>query len=364
MIRILYFETTAFLPSSAHFLETLQERAARRQCEFRFVDEAQFAPSRTGLADRATRKLLGRPLFGYRALNQALVIAARELRPNIAIIAKGAYIAPATLLSIKRETGATLINWAADDPFNSANATRDLLRSIPIYDLYVCTKKAVIRDVRSAGSPRTAYLRFGYKPGAFFPEQAANEVERERFRSDVVFIGGCDSDRAPFFERLLERIPGVRLHLYGAHWDGYPAFRPHWRGQALGRDYRLAMSGAKIAVNLVRRANRDDHVMRTFEIPACGAFMLAERTDTHQELFVEDREAVFFGSPEEMAGKIGEFLPRDDARAAIAAAGHRKIISGRHTYADRLDEIVGLVTGETRNDADTGALHRAVVAGG
>ncbi|MGH7949966.1 MAG: hypothetical protein ACREQF_12125, partial [Candidatus Binataceae bacterium] len=176
MIRILYFETTSHLPSSGHFLDALQERASRGQCEYRFVDEAQFAPSRTGFAERATRRFLGRPLFGYRALNQALLKAARELRPDITIIGKGAYITPSTLQAIKRETGATLVNWAADDPFNRANATRDLLRSIPIYDLYVCTKKAVIRDVRAAGSPRVAYVRFGYKPAAFFPEPAANNA--------------------------------------------------------------------------------------------------------------------------------------------------------------------------------------------
>ncbi len=79
MIRILYFETSAYLPASAHFLEALQERSACGECKFRFVDEAAFAPPRAGLAERATRKFLGQPLFGFRALNRALVSAARLL---------------------------------------------------------------------------------------------------------------------------------------------------------------------------------------------------------------------------------------------------------------------------------------------
>lgn len=108
----------------------------------------------------------------------------------------------------------------------------------------------------------------------------------------------------------------------------------------MARDYRLAVGGAKIAVNLVRRANRDDHVMRTFEIPACGGFMLTERSSSHEELFSEDNEAAFFGSPDELVAKVRSYLVRDEARARIAAAGYRKITQGQHTYADRLAEII------------------------
>jgi spore maturation protein CgeB len=157
-----------------------------------------------------------------------------------------------------------------------------------------------------------------------------------------VFIGGCDADRAPYFEHLVRALPHLRIHLYGGYFDRYPALKPYWHGFVTGRDYRLALGGAKIAINLVRRANRDDHVMRTFEVPACGAFMLAERTPTHQGLFQEDREAAFFNSHEELAAKVQHWLEHDTDRVAVASAGQRKILEGRHSYADRLDQILEL----------------------
>jgi spore maturation protein CgeB len=90
----------------------------------------------------------------------------------------------------------------------------------------------------------------------------------------------------------------------------------------------------------VRRANRDDHVMRTFELPACGAFMLTERTDTHLELFEEDREAAHFSSPDEMVSKVRYYLTHDCERMRIAEAGYRKLAGGHHTYDHRLAQIV------------------------
>lgn len=338
-MRILYAETSDFLPVSAHFLEALEAMAERGECEFTFFDEASYRRPQRSIAGRIVRRIVGRPA-GYRALNAALAAEARRLHPDLVLIGKGAYFAPATLAAVRAATGASMINWATDDPFNPASSTRDLVESIALYDLYVCTKRAIMDDVRRAGCANVAYVRFGYKPQVHFPEAPANDDEARRFESDVTFIGGGDDDRAPYFETLVGAIPGLRLHLHGGYWNRYPKLHPYWRGNATGRDFRLAVGGAKIAVNLVRRANRDDHVMRTFEIPACGGFMLTERSATHDELFSADNEAVFFNSPDELVAKVRIYLGRDEDRARIAAAGHRKITQGRHTYGDRLAEII------------------------
>ena len=94
---------------------------------------------------------------------------------------------------------------------------------------------------------------------------------------------------------------------------------------------------------LVRRANRDGHVMRTFEVPACAGFLLAERTAEHQEMFEEGREMAFFDSPEELLEKTRYYLAHDAERRRLAEAAHRKVTTGGHTYRDRLVEILRAV---------------------
>ena len=341
-MRILYTETTEFAPASAHFLEAFESLAASGRIDFEFLDEAKFVSSQLPLIDRVARRIVGRPLRGYREINRALLETAQNMHPDIILIGKGAYFEPATLRDLKASTGALLINYAADDVFNFASSSRAIRDSIPQFDLYLCARRAMLHDIERAGCPRAEYIMFGYKPQVHFPELPATAAEHRTFDSDVVFIGGCDADRAPYFEHLVRALPDVRVHLHGAYFERYPALKPYARGKVTGRDYRLALGGSKVAINLVRRANRDDHVMRTFEVPACGAFMLTERTPTHESLFVEDREAVFFDSAEELVAKVRHYLEHHDDRGRIAAAGLRRILAGHHSYADRTEEILNL----------------------
>jgi spore maturation protein CgeB len=198
--------------------------------------------------------------------------------------------------------------------------------------------------VRRAGCREVTYLPFAYEPSLHFPEAPATAEEAEHFRSDVVFVGGADRDRVPYFEALLDDVPGLCLHLYGGYWDRYPRLRHCYRGVALGRDYRLALACTKVALCLVRRSNRDGHVMRTFELPACRTFMLAERTEEHLDLFEDGKEAGYFGTPEELVEKTRSYLSDDAERTRIAEAAFRKVRGGKHTYQDRLSSMLAIAS--------------------
>lgn len=344
-MRLLLFETSAYCPSSPLFLEALVRLAA--DCEqflqYEFVDEAAFVRPRGTIISRLFNRAIGKPPIDAIRLNQVMLERGRTFKPDVVLIGKGAFISPETLAAIKADTGAVLVNYATDDPFNRNVNTPELVESIGLYDIYACTKRAIMNDVSRAGCPRVIYVPFGYKPELHFPELGASDEERGRFKSDVAFIGGCDSDRAPLFAALALAMPELDLALYGGFWNRWPALRGYWRGFAIGRDFRLALGGTKIAINVVRKANRDDHVMRTFEIPACGAFMLTERTREHLELFGEGDSAAYFASPEELASQIEYYLAHDQEREAIARRGRAKVTSEAHSYMDRVLSLLGAV---------------------
>jgi hypothetical protein len=287
-------------------------------------------------------RLMGRRPVGYWRFNRDILGAARDLGAEIVLVSGSAPVAASTLRELKEQIGAVVINYATDDPFNKLACPRWVVGNIPFYDLYVCTKRAIMDDVRAAGCRQVAFVPFGYDSSLHFADRFESAEELDKFTCDVVFVGGGDRYRYPYFEALVQEIPDIRLHLYGGYWDRNPTLARYDRGFARGRDYRLALRGAKIAPCLVRRANRDGHVMRTFEVPACGGFMLAERTAEHQEFFREGEEVGYFSSPGEMVERVRHYLNRDNERQRMAEAAYCKVMTENHTYARRLEQILEL----------------------
>lgn len=197
-MRILLVDTTQYYPSSPLFLEALEELCQKNNHEFYFFDQAPYyKPLEKSLIHKAAYRLMRcRPLT-YRKFNTDLIEATCQFRPDILLIIKVALVSPKTLQEIKAKIGSHLVNYATDDPFNPRNTTPDLTNGIPYYELYVCTRRAIMDDVKKAGCQNVIFVPFGYKPTVHFPESPKTDEEKAKFASDVVFIGGCDEDRIP-----------------------------------------------------------------------------------------------------------------------------------------------------------------------
>jgi len=105
----------------------------------------------------------------------------------------------------------------------------------------------------------------------------------------------------------------------------------------------------------LRKICPDQHTTRTFEIPACGSLLLADRTQEHQDFFEEGKEAEFFDSPEELADKVRFYCTNEPARMAIAKAGYTRCVRGKYAYVDRLRSALDAIAlFEQRLDHDSG----------
>jgi spore maturation protein CgeB len=104
---------------------------------------------------------------------------------------------------------------------------------------------------------------------------------------------------------------------------------------------RKATAAATVCLGLVRRANRDGHSMRTFEVPAMNGCLLAERTADHLELFGADGDAVrYFEGPDDAVQQVVALLADNGMRDRLVTRARELVVSGRHTYADRLASML------------------------
>ena len=108
----------------------------------------------------------------------------------------------------------------------------------------------------------------------------------------------------------------------------WPLLKPHWRSANTDtvEGYAHAIGAAKVCLGLLSKGNRDLHTQRSLEIPSLGGVLCAERTAEHLALYEEDREAVFWDTPEECAAKCFALLADDSWRQAVAAAGRRRYL--------------------------------------
>jgi spore maturation protein CgeB len=251
-------------------------------------------------------------------------------------------IAPINFQALQRlgSLGIQRLNFLTDDPWNRSHYAPWFFKSLPLYDVVFSPRRANIDDLRRAGCRNVQYLPFGYEPELFYPEMPS-PLEESEFTSDVVFAGGADRDRVDYIFALIQA--GINVNLYGSYWERFPQTKPYTRGQADVRTLRLATSSAKIALCLVRRANRDGNCMRTFEVPAVGTCMLTEDTQEHREIFgAEGESVVYFQTVPEMVEKAQWLLNHDQERLRLAKNAHLLITQGANTYRDRLKTMLML----------------------
>jgi hypothetical protein len=298
------------------------------------------------LVRKANWWLRGRRPARLDAFSANVLDTARAWRPDVVLTTGMAPVTAAVLVELGR-LRIRRLNFSTDDPWNPVHAAPWFLQAVPHYDVVFSPRRATVDDLRRAGVARVEYLRFGYNPRAHYPEPPANDAERDRFAADVMLAGGADADRVRVVTPLIDA--GFSVALYGGYWTRFAATRPHARGMLDEAGLRKATAAAKVCLGLVRRANRDGHSMRTFEVPAMTGCLLAERTADHLELFGADGDAVrYFEGPDDAVRQVAALLADNGMRDRLVTRAHELVVSGRHTYADRLASM--LTMSERRDD--------------
>jgi spore maturation protein CgeB len=301
--------------------------------------DVTFCDSDEAYASPAWRLKLNWWLRGHRPprlreFSDHVVRTCRQLRPSW-MLATGLAPLDRRALGAIAKLGVRRLNFLTDDPWNPAHRAPWFMHALPLYDHVFSPRRANLDDLRRIGCPGVSYLPFAYAPEVHYADPPASSEERVRFGSDVVFAGAADRDRVPYISALARA--GFKVGLYGKYWRRFPQTWNLGRGQADPPTLRKAIGGASVALCLVRRANRDGHSMRSFEVPAIGACMLAEETPEHREIFGPDREAVaYFGTIDEMVDALRWLVEHGEERRRLGRAAHRLICQGRHTYKDRL----------------------------
>lgn len=290
-------------------------------------------------------------------INRSVLEAAREFQPDLVWAEKQEFLRAETIAKI-RQLNARLIHFTPDPYFTlDWKRTRVMDEAMKAFDVLVYCKSYEQKD----------YARLG-KPIVYMPLGFCDEVHRPlpsddaRWICAASFLGGWEPRRELLLHAVVDA--GVDLKIWGVCWDflkdgrwtprrhiilrqfagdQHFAFhrdellaRAYQGGEMYADDYARALTGAKIGLGFLRKVCPDQHTTRTFEIPACGSMLLADRTDEHQQFFKEGQDAEFFASSEELLDKIKFYCSNEFARQRVAESGYKRCTEGNYAYVYRL----------------------------
>lgn len=279
-------------------------------------------------------------------LNRDLVALANVSDYDAVWVTKGNWLYPTTVAAIRERSGRKYaIHHTNDALIYKKLGSRYFFGSIPSYDLFVTTKPWEMkmygaREVRDVDLVLHAHGR------QFFPDKKVDAETRRAFASDICFIGHYESRYAKHLKAIAKAfVAGETIvKVWGPNWPRYAKWHPWARNLVQsngiwGDSYPQALSCTKIAIGLLTSRWPETSTSRNFEIPACGTFMLAERTGELLGLFDEGKEAEFFSSPEEMCDKARFYLRHDAERARIAAAGHERCLKSGYSTVVQMRKL-------------------------
>lgn len=281
-----------------------------------------------------------------RRVNRDLIDEVRRQRPDVVWFEKPIVFTPATVRTI-RATGAATVCYNLDNPFGPRNdrCWYQFKRIFRLFDLHCLPRTVDVVRYRDWGLPFVKIL-LSFEPSVHYrPPESWSDADRNR---EISYIGYPYEERPRFLMSLAEdhHLP---ISLSGSGWQKVLSpeqFTRHVTSGFLRDDaYREGLWRSKINVSFITRLNEEDIAHKAVEIAACQGFLLAIRTPGHQEIFEEDREAVFFSSVEECADKCRFYLPRPDLREAIARRGRERALRSGYDNDSQLRLVLDRLDG-------------------
>jgi len=313
----------------------------------RYFADAETLPSEMPPYRSLLHRLEDRLAVGPHShkFNTDAVNAAADMQPDALMLFNAKQVTSRTVRAIQSQCpGVKVVQYNNDNPF-SAGASwsrwRHVRRSVSHVDLALAHRVSNLRDLADHGARRTGMWR-----SACTKEDLSAGDKEVTKDIDVLFAGHYEPDgRAAILEGLLHA--GIRLQVNGGGWQDWATTRQA-QGTLLsnqplaplfGSDYRDTLARAKVAICFLSSLNEDTYTRRSFEIPAVRTAQLSQYSDDLASLFVEDREIVFFRSPDELLRKINDLLLDPAWRRVIEEGGRRRVETDGHDLRNRAIQL-------------------------
>ncbi len=299
---------------------------------------------------------------GRDEMNKRLVKAVEDKKPDLLFCyLLSEEIKKETIEYITKKTKTKTFNWFADDHWRIPIFSKFWA---PLFTSVSTTDSEAIEKYKSYGINNVIKTQWGANPFFYFLQ----DPSKNPGNLDVTFVGARYGVRSNYVQNLQEQ--NIPVKAFGSGWNegrvnhqkmleifSYSKINlnfseTYFRGlnaqlkmfvklfiaKELGK-YKF--TGHHFFENLksMKGTQKNPIKGRTFEVPACGGFLLTGKADDDiSEYYIPDKEVVVFNNTEDLIEKCKYYLSHEAERTAIAKAGYERTIKD-HTYQKRFEQI-------------------------
>lgn len=290
---------------------------------------------------------------GREEMNKKLIRVIEEREPDLLFCFLFTdEIKPETIGHITTKTSTKTFNWFADDhwrfpiysrhwaPLFSAASTTDS-RAVEKY------KSIGIKVIKTQWAANTLMYRSKSSGQnyniSFIGKNYGSRGQTIRFlqRQGLPATGyGKDFDGGVISqENMLEIFSGSKINLnFTESYFSWPKQLAKLFVRKESGKYRPNIQHLLSNIQSFMGARRPQIKGRTFEVPACGGFLLTGGADNLGDYYVDGKEIAIFKDKDDLVEKCKYYLTHETERIAIANAGYQRTLKD-HTYEKRFTEI-------------------------
>jgi len=236
--------------------------------------------------------------------NAQIIQAISKNKYHILFIEKGLSIKPRTLKQTRKiQPHIKIVSYFLDDIKVRTSNSFYYKNSIRLYDFHFSMNKWNVEELKIKGVKNVFHFNNAFSTHAHHPVEVTKD-ERNEYGCEVAFVGTYEKQRVDNIRYLADNCITVKVWGWSRSAKKSNMVHPNiimMNKHVYDDEYCKVVCSSNINLCFLRKVNRDTQTTRTFEIPAIGGFMLAERTDDHLKLFEEDKEASFFSSKGELS---------------------------------------------------------------
>jgi spore maturation protein CgeB len=259
----------------------------------------------------------------------------KRKNPDVIITAKLDILSESFLSKLKSACK-ILLNINPDHPYVIHKNNIDvLLNTLKYYDAVFTFGKGIIPVYYQLGAKEVYWLPFAYDPEIHFVNKTSGYIY------DCSYFGSWAKIQELYISMLIDE--NYKVGVFGPRWykSKNKIIVNSWiKDAGMGKEISMEVSRSRIVFNLIRAEHGCYHSMKTFELPACGAFVITNRSKEQLEFFPETA-VCYFDTKEELIEKVKFYINKDDLRNKFIKLSLDFVKN--HTYDARATNLVNFI---------------------